>query len=149
MRIDWDESAIAETDYSPIPPGEYVCCLTGHEDFETKNGAGNGVTLKWEVQEGDHKGRILFDSLLLHHTSEQAQQIARGRLKTLKSKVGKQTAGDTAELLGCRATLRVDVEQYDGKFRNRVKGYLEAKKSSAPQAQAKPQADKSKPAWKK
>lgn len=147
MRIDWDESEITETDYSPLPPGEYVCAMTGQDEFTTKAGNGQGVTLKWEVQQGEYQGRILFDSLLLHHPSEKAQQIARGRLKTLKSKVGKQTAGDTSELIGCLATVRVDVEQYEGKFRNRVKGYTEATKPAL--AQAKPKAEASKPAWKK
>lgn len=61
-RVDFNNvSDIA--DFSPVPDGEYLCRLTDIEIDRTQ--AGDEMwKLRWQVDGGEHDGRLLFDNLV-------------------------------------------------------------------------------------
>jgi len=63
-RIDFKNvSEIA--DFAPIPDGEYLCRLVDVEPDLTKSGD-EMWRLRWEVDGGEHHGRLLFDNLIFN-----------------------------------------------------------------------------------
>ena len=63
--------------FDPIPAGEYLCVITASDEKPTKSGNGTYLELEFEVIDGPHKGRKLWDRLNLNNPSEMAVKIAR------------------------------------------------------------------------
>jgi hypothetical protein len=73
----------ADPGFAPIPPGTYKAEITEATAGPTKSGNGYRVMLRWVFTEGQYKGRHLFQWLNVEHTSEKAQEIGRGQLKSV------------------------------------------------------------------
>lgn len=51
------------TDFSPVPEGQYLCKLVDIEKDLTRSGD-EMWKLRWQVEGGEHDGRLLFDNLV-------------------------------------------------------------------------------------
>jgi hypothetical protein len=69
------------TKFDMIPPGKYTAEIDDASVAPTKSGNGQAVKLKWRITEGDHEGRVLFQTILIQHTSAEAQKFGRMKFK--------------------------------------------------------------------
>ena len=105
-------------DYSPLPAGRYLVTLTEVEEATTKYGD-EMWKLRFVVDEGQCKGRYIFDNLVL-------SKAAQKRVKFICSRLGFDVSGVldlTPDLIkGSRCFVSVEVEEYtdqEGETRNR------------------------------
>lgn len=117
--------------FEPIPAGDYVAAVVASEMKPTKNGAGEYLQLEMEVLEGPHKGRKVWDRLMLKHTNSQTVAIARSTLSALCRAIGVMQPKDSLELHNLPVLVKVACKKRDdtGEITNVVKGY---KKKGSP-----------------
>lgn len=126
-------------DFSPLPDGKYLCQVSEIEEATTQYDD-EMWKLKFEVVEGEHKGRFIFDNLVF-------SEAALKRAKLICSRLGLDVSGEVeltpSMLKGRRCYLSVLTEEYEdseGKTKKRnvvpfagyekVKGNTEASQSS-------------------
>lgn len=126
-------------DFSPLPDGKYLCQASEIEEATTQYDD-EMWKLKFEVVEGEHKGRFIFDNLVF-------SEAALKRAKLICSRLGLDVSGEVeltpSMLKGRRCYLSVLTEEYEdseGKTKKRnvvpfagyekVKGNTEASQSS-------------------
>lgn len=92
-----------ETEYDPIPSGQYVARLVGAKE-ETSSSGNPMIVWQWKIMRGDHKGREIRS-----YTSMQPQALFS--LKEHLEAFGVDADGeidiDTNELVGRMATIDV------------------------------------------
>jgi hypothetical protein len=64
-----------------LPPNKYAAEIDDAHVAITKSGEGQMVNLRWRIVEGDYENRVLFQSILIQHTSADAQRIGRAKFK--------------------------------------------------------------------
>lgn len=134
--------------YAPLPAGDYQAIITESETKATKDGQGQYLQLKLQIQGGEFAGRVLFDRLNLWNNNQQAQEIAQRALSAICHAVGILQVGDSQELHNRPLIATVKVKPASGNYEanNEIKGYKAAQLATAPafmppQAQAAPAAN--------
>lgn len=134
--------------YTPLPAGDYQAIITESETKATKDGQGQYLQLKLQIQGGEFAGRVLFDRLNLWNNNQQAQEIAQRALSAICHAVGILQVGDSQELHNRPLIATVKVKPASGNYEanNEIKGYKAAQLATAPafmppQAQAAPAAN--------
>ena len=98
-----------------IPAGWYRVALV--EDEAQSKGWGTGLSMQFQIIEGDYKERRIFDYLCIRHaTSEKAEEIARAKLKALAIAAGApdpNNVPDTSVLYGKPVMMEVRRETQD------------------------------------
>ena len=122
----FDAREVEPASFDPLPAGKFEVVIVASELKPTKAGTGSYLELKFQVvQEGEHKGRLLWDRLNLHNPNETAVSIARGQLSSLCRAVGVLTPGDSQELhdlpLIVRVTQRTRAD--NGEITNEIKQF--------------------------
>ena len=106
-RIDFGNVDDAQ-DYSPLPAGRYLVTLTEVGEAKTKYGD-EMWKLRFVVDEGQYKGRYIFDNLVF-------SEAALKRVKLICSRLGLDVSGEldlTPGLIkGCRCSVSVEVADY-------------------------------------
>ncbi len=124
-------------DNSPLPKGEYYVEVESAKTQETKNGAGVGLNVQFNVlgsvADNSHAGRKLFNWFNLQHSNEKAAEIGRREFAALCRAIGKPTPEDSDELIGTPLVVRVDIDKRDAE-RNVIKAYKAADAAPAPAA---------------
>lgn len=133
-------------DFEALPAGKYLAAIVESEMKPTKAGDGNYLELKFQVLDGEYKGRNLWSRLNLTNPSGVAVKIARSELAAICQAVGVLTPNDSTELHDLPMEVKVAVKkrQDNGELTNEIKGY--AKRSSAVAAGAN-QSPGSAPPW--
>jgi len=88
-------------DFVPMPTGWYPAHVVEIEVRDAANGNGSYVLAVFEITEGEHKGRKIFQNITLTNASQQAVEIGRRLLADLYRACG---------IL--EATTRIDVLLY-------------------------------------
>ena len=78
--VDTEEGTTA---FAPLPSGRYAAEVEDVSISMTKNGNGQMVGTRWRIVEGAHEGRLVFDNMLIVHTSAEAQRIGRQRFRDM------------------------------------------------------------------
>ena len=113
-------------DYSPIPKGEYKLQALEAEEKETSKKNGSYIKVKFEVVDGPHMSRLIWQNFNIVNPNETAQRIGRQQLVAWATACGKP----------------VDIDKGTGGYSdsNTIKGFLQSKaqkkveKVSAPAA---------------
>jgi hypothetical protein len=114
-----------ESDFDPVPNGDYEVVIIDSENKQTKAGTGEYLQLTLEVVSGHYKGRKIWDRLNLWNQNQTAVDIANRALSQICHAVGKLTPQDSSELHGKPLMARVVVKQSDGYDpSNEVKKYF-------------------------
>jgi hypothetical protein len=96
-------------DFTPIPPGRYLCKLVEIEEATTQYGD-EMWKMRFQVVEGKHNGRFVFDNLVF-------SEAALKRVKLICSRLGLNVGGEldlTPEMLKNRTCyLTVQTEEYE------------------------------------
>jgi len=115
----------APASFEPIPAGDYPAFIIESDITPLHNGSGNGLKLTFEVLDGPHKGRKVWETLCIVHTNPKTQQIAQEQLSAICHVVGIMEPQDTAELHLKPMTINVAIRPADGQYKakNIIKGY--------------------------
>ena len=74
--------------YEPIPANSYTLKMTRCEEKATKKGDGAYLNVTFEVVEGDHSNRLVFEKFMIDHPSAKVVEIGRDRLNKFLRSVG-------------------------------------------------------------
>jgi hypothetical protein len=95
-----------------LPPGKFTAEIQEATVAPTKNGQGQMVKLRWHVVEGEHAKRVVFQQILIQHSSPEAQRFGRGRFKDVCASCGITGAiTDLNDLLFKACTITVGVRK--------------------------------------
>lgn len=132
--LDFDATKVEpQTDFAPLPTGNYTVIITESDMKPTKTGAGQYLQLTYQVVDGDYKNRLLFDRLNLINNNETAVQIAQKALSAICRAVNVMHPKDSAELHNKPFQVKVGIRPASGEYgeSNSIKGYS-ALSSAAP-----------------
>ncbi len=135
--------------YEAVPAGRYLATIVSSEMKPTKAGDGEYLELKFQIIEGEYRGRPLFSRLNLRNRSQQAVGIAKAELSSVCRAAGVMTPRDSAELHDVPMLLEVRCRKREdtGDMANEIRGYFprEAAPETTPaRARADP---RDKPPW--
>lgn len=117
------------TEYSPIPPGDYIMQIIASGMEPTSNGKGRFLKLELEVVDGEQAGRKAFDRLNLENPNTTAVDIARRTLSAICHAVGVMQPRDSEQLHFKNMLVSIAVEPRNdkpGQFSNQIKAYKKA-----------------------
>lgn len=137
--------------YGPVPEGVYEVTINGAELKNTKSGTGKYLAIRYDVVNGDHKGRVLWGNMTMRNQNLDAERIGRLQFGELLQAIGKSEVEDTDELIGASLKVKVvikDSEQYGPS--NEVKGWRPISNAAPTEAAPKAAASgKAAPPWAK
>jgi len=150
-QFNFDASQVAPQQSSgPLPAGVYLAHIVESDVQPLKSGNGEGLKLTFEVIDGQHKGRKVYENLNIRHTSEDTQRIAQSQLSALCHAVNVIKLMDTAALHFKPVRVNVTVREAQGIYKasNNIKGYEAAGGGiSAPATAPTPAPVAEAPAW--
>ena len=150
-QFNFDASQIApQASTGPLPAGVYLAHIVESDVQPLKSGNGEGLKLTFEVIDGQHKGRKVYENLNIRHTSEDTQRIAQSQLSALCHAVNVIKLMDTAALHFKPVRINVTVREAVGQYKasNNIKGYEAAGGGiSAPATAPTPAPVAETPAW--
>lgn len=113
INFNADAVDISERSFDPIPAGTYVCQVVSTELRALKSGNGDGLSVSYEVLEGQFANRRLWQNLNIKHTNEVAQRIGQEQLAKLCKAVGVSQLTDTTQLHMKPIKVRVKIRKDD------------------------------------
>jgi hypothetical protein len=125
-QFNFDASQVAPQQSSgPLPAGVYLAHIVESDVQPLKSGNGEGLKLTFEIIDGQHKGRKVYENLNIRHTSEDTQRIAQSQLSALCHAVNVIKLMDTAALHFKPVRINVTVREAVGQYKasNNIKGY--------------------------
>ena len=133
--------------YEPLPTGTYLAAIVTSEMKPTKKGNGRYLEMKFQVLEGEHKGRNLWARLNLENPNDTAVRMARAELAAVCQAVGVPTPNDSTELHDLPLQVKVGMKRRDdtGELANEIKGYAAKPRGGT----TTPQADDETPPWRR
>jgi hypothetical protein len=150
-QFNFDASQVAPQQSSgPLPAGVYLAHIVESDVQPLKSGNGEGLKLTFEIIDGQHKGRKVWENLNIRHTSEDTQRIAQSQLSALCHAVNVIKLMDTAALHFKPVRINVTVREAVGQYKasNNIKGYEAAGGGiSAPATAPTPAPVAEAPAW--
>lgn len=102
--------------FTPFPAGDYPSKVveTGVHNTAKKNG--KYIKIKFEILQGEFKGRFVWTNLNIVNPSTVAVEIAQKELATLCRAVGKAVIQDTQELHGIPFLMKVKIKPAKGDY---------------------------------
>lgn len=114
--------------FSAVPAGDYTVILSNAKVEQTKDKANHYLKLEFTIQDGEYKGRKLFDNLnLWHQGSQQAAEIAWRQLSGLCHATGVLQVATVDQLFNIPVVVKVTTSN-DEKYgqSNELKGFSKA-----------------------
>lgn len=127
--------------YDVLPDGKYDVIVLEAKEKTTKKGD-RAIELTFQVLDGQYKERLLWETLNLWNSSDQARTIARDRLSSICKACNAPAATSTDVLLGRRMQISVGrrMNEFRGKEENHIKAFnaKPGQQATAPQPQQIP-----------
>lgn len=117
----FDPSTAPKSDFTPVPPGDYMLSIDSAEVKDTKNGDGKYIKIEHTIISEQYKGRKVFNNINIYNKSQQCVNIGLGMLANLWECInGQGKLKDTSQICNktCMATIIVKEEN------NVIKKYL-------------------------
>lgn len=128
-----------ETNFEPLPDGEYTVKIDGTELKATKNGTGQFIKTAFVVLAPKFQGRKLFHNFNIINENIDAMRIGRQQVKALMQAGGLTQEqinqfNDTDQLIGLTCNVTVGIEKGQGAYgpQNRIKRFLKVRDTAAP-----------------
>lgn len=111
--------------FDPIPAGKYLAIIVASEFKPTRNGKGEYLQFEIDILDGPHKGRKVWDRLVLRHPNPQTVEIAQGTLSAVCHATGVMKPGVSAALHNIPMVVTVGLKKREdtGELTNVVKSY--------------------------
>lgn len=130
-----------DTNFEPLPEGEYTVKVDSTELKATKNGTGQFIKTAFVVLAPKFQGRKLFHNFNIINENSEAMRIGKQQLKALMQSSGLTQEqinqfNDTDQLIGLTCNVTVGIEKGQGNYgpQNRIKRFLKAGAVSSPAA---------------
>lgn len=135
--------------FDPLPEGWYAVKVSGAELKNTKSGAGQYISVRYDVLGPTHQGRVVFGMLNIRNQNPKAEEIGRQQLGELMRAIGLTSVTDTDQLIGGTLSIKLVIRQQEGyEPSNDVKAYkAEGGSMQAPQQQQAAPAASAPPPW--
>jgi len=119
INLDYSQFNDEKREFSVLPDGNYNVKVLG-SCFEPYL-SGNGVALAFrlQVQDGPHKGRILFHKPAYEHTSDKWKAKGHKDIRDLHRACGFETLDDTDHLNEKLLQVSVGIEEGRGSYKSR------------------------------
>lgn len=137
-NFDFDANNVApRKNPPPVPDGWYRAMVVESAVKPTKNSQGKYLQLDWQILEGPHKGRTLFDRHNIQNPSAVAQKIGQEGVSSVCHTLGVLKLSNSSQLHGKPCLIKVKVkpgQTPQDEPQNEVKGYkpLEGAAAIAP-----------------
>jgi hypothetical protein len=135
--------------FDALPKGKYRAIINNTAIKPTRAGTGEYLAVTFQIIEGDHSGRRIWQNLNLSNRNKTAEDIARQELNTICAAVGIASGTrlqQTEELHDIPLVIDVGLDSKD-ETRNRIYGYEPDGAVAAPKT--KPASSSSKKPWEK
>lgn len=134
--------------FDPLPPSDYHLRVKETDMARNKNDTGDLIKIRFEVVDGEYKGRLLFLNINYTHQNATAEEIGQKMLNALILAAGLPALEDTDDLLGCEVMGKVTVTKGTAQYAasNEIKNFKPAEGIARP---SKPSSDKEAPPVKK
>ena len=107
-EVNWDDAEDFD-DFTPVPEGTYLCEAVDVEE-KLSSGGNEMWNVRWEIIEGDCKGRIVFDNIVF-------SPKAMKRVKMIFKRLGLNTSGVDnplpSNIIGKQIYVNVNIEDYE------------------------------------
>lgn len=126
LNMQFDQAELSSSqNYELLPRGNYVAQIVNSEIKENRNG-GNRLSLQWEIVDGQHAGRIVFQNININHSNPEVVRIGRQQIAQICAAIGRNSVNDSSELhhqpMEVRVTIKEDkTGQYEPS--NEIKGF--------------------------
>lgn len=110
-----DYQASPDSDFDPIPSGEYPAVITDSEMKTTKAGTGQYLELEHQICDGPYQGKKVWARLNLDNPNATAVKIANQHLAQIRHATGRMQVSDSAELHNIPMLIRVELEPASAK----------------------------------
>ena len=101
----------------PIPAGTYLAQVIESDLKRLKSGNGMGLALTFQIIDGEHKNRRVWENLNVQHSNSETQRIAQSQLSSLCRALNVPQLKDTTQLhnkpLKIRVKIRIDAKYGD------------------------------------
>lgn len=130
-RIEFNIDAVepAVNTYELLPRGRYLVMIINSEVKDTKAGDGSFIEWTFEVMDGEHKGRRLWDRMNINNRNKTTEDIAQRNLSALCKACGKSgVLADTENLHNIPIYVEVAIKPENKGYApsNEVKGFSAA-----------------------
>lgn len=125
-QLNFDATTVdPDAGFDPIPAGDYLAMIEDSEIKPTRANTGMYLQLVWQVVEGDHKGRKVWDRINIQNQNQTAEEIGQKQLSAICHAVGVLRVADSAELHDKPCIIKVVMKPAEGQYTasNEVKGY--------------------------
>ena len=102
--------------FEPLPRGEYLAKIVESDVKATAKGNGKYIKLKFEIIQGEFKGRFVWTNLNIINPNQVAVEIAQKELATLCRACGKSVIQDTQQLHGIPIKLKLKIKPAKGDY---------------------------------
>lgn len=122
----YDQNAAPSTERGTIPTGYYLACIVESEMKETKQGNGKYLELKYEIIDGEHKGRNIWVRLNLCNANPKAVEIANRDFAAIRLATGLTVVRDSTQMHNIPHQIKVEYCKANAKNdsdHNEVRGY--------------------------
>lgn len=124
--------------YEALPAGNYEAVLVESEDKVSETTGCEYIGLVWEIIEGEHKGRRIWDNVMRKHQKPEVVAIGNRKLKAIMGALG--PANDTSDWhgqpIGLKVTRKFNKDR--GENQNNVGDYFSMNAEAPPKAAPKP-----------
>lgn len=121
-----DEGAV--TEFTPIPAGMYKVVCEAAEETTTKSTGTEAMSFEWRVDNGEHKGRKLWDQLNVDHPNTSYSGREANRFRDICKSTGTVKPNSLGDFPGSECVAEVIVEPASEcgtyKAKNKIKAYL-------------------------
>lgn len=133
-EMNFDSTGVdTSSHFDVIPEGQYEVIITESDRMPTKDGGGEYLHLRMEIQSGQHAGRILFDRLNMKNANPKAVEIGQRMLAQICHATGVLQLSDSQQVhnipIIAIVKIRAAKPPYDES--NEVKGYKAVGKGAA------------------
>jgi hypothetical protein len=120
--------------FEALPAGSYLAHIIESEVKDTKAGTGERLNLTWEIIDGPHEKRRVWQGINIKNQSVKAQEIGQGELSAILRAMGSGPIEDSEDMHFKPVIIRLKVEKdQNGNLKNEVAKVEPA--NAAPQPQ--------------
>jgi hypothetical protein len=117
VSLNFDATNVAPaTGIDTVPAGWYAVAIDESDLKPTKDGAGTYLQLRFNILDGQYRGRKLFTRLNIVNQNEQARTIAIAQLSAIAHAVGILHVQDSQQLHGLPLKVRVKLKPAEGQY---------------------------------
>jgi hypothetical protein len=120
----YNPEAETQTDFAPLPSGEYLAQIIESDMKPTKNNGGEYLELVYAVVDGEFKNRKVWARLNLINGNDQTVEIANRQMASIREATGVANPQDSQELHYKPHLIRVELIPAGTKQKN---GYVTTK----------------------